>query len=134
MNCSTVSILFAAWRSIPTTIGDTYTNTGSIISAAVPACTSFGLILGVTQKFIQYTDQVCGMDVHEESEHRFRFEGVEYYFCSDHCRRKFAADPQHYLPDQAGSEKAEVEHEHGACCHGHSGISSEKSPRRRDLR
>ncbi|MCP5443565.1 MAG: heavy metal translocating P-type ATPase [Chromatiaceae bacterium] len=79
-------------------------------------------------KFIQYTDQVCGMDVHEESEHRFRFEGVEYYFCSDHCRRKFAADPQHYLPDQAGSEKAEVEHEHGACCHGHSGISSEKVP------
>ena len=42
-------------------------------------------------------DPVCGMTVSTDSQHRFRFEEQEYYFCSAGCRTKFAAEPEKYL-------------------------------------
>ena len=64
------------------------------------------------------TDPVCGMKVTEASDHRFTFDGVEYLFCSEHCEKKFAADPSNYLIDEG--ETQETAHDHDTCCHAHS--------------
>ena len=43
-------------------------------------------------------DPVCGMDADpHRTEHRARYNGAPYYFCSAHCRDKFVADPEPYL-------------------------------------
>ena len=52
------------------------------------------------------TDPVCGMAVTEASDHRFTFDGVEYRFCSEHCEKKFAADPLSYLSDADQAQEA----------------------------
>ncbi|MGZ5595581.1 MAG: heavy metal translocating P-type ATPase [Usitatibacter sp.] len=41
-------------------------------------------------------DPICGMTVDADSPRRFEFDGATYLFCSDHCLRKFAADPAAY--------------------------------------
>ncbi len=53
-----------------------------------------------------FTDPVCGMTVKPDSAHRHTHEGVEYRFCCNGCREKFAADPDKYLqpqPAEAGA-------------------------------
>ena len=42
-------------------------------------------------------DPVCGMTVKPDSPHRHTHEGVEYRFCCERCRERFAADPTRYL-------------------------------------
>jgi len=42
-------------------------------------------------------DPVCGMTVKPGSAHRHTHDGVEYRFCCNGCREKFAADPEKYL-------------------------------------
>jgi P-type Cu+ transporter len=42
-------------------------------------------------------DPVCAMTVTEDSPHRFEHEGRLIYFCSAHCKNKFAAEPLRYL-------------------------------------
>ena len=44
-----------------------------------------------------WKDPVCGMTVTAESPHRHEHEGRTYFFCSEKCRAKFAADPAKYL-------------------------------------
>src|SRR6266566_4029268 len=44
-----------------------------------------------------HIDPVCGMTVAADSPRRFEFDGTTYYFCSDHCLRKFSADPAKYV-------------------------------------
>ena len=42
-------------------------------------------------------DPVCGMDVDPaKTAHKFEYRGKTYYFCSDSCKTKFAADPEKY--------------------------------------
>jgi Cu+-exporting ATPase len=56
-------------------------------------------------------DPVCGMTVEPATAAgRAEHAGTTYYFCSDHCRRKFVAEPSRYV---AEAEPA------GHCCHGH---------------
>lgn len=44
------------------------------------------------------TDPVCGMSVDPATaQHQHRHGGTDYYFCSNGCREKFAADPERYL-------------------------------------
>ena len=64
-------------------------------------------------------DPVCGMDVSAESPHRFAYEGVEYGFCSEHCERKFAANPSRYLGGDVTGHAIEQgdDHRHNAHCH-----------------
>ncbi|MGB7971429.1 MAG: heavy metal-binding domain-containing protein, partial [Candidatus Deferrimicrobiaceae bacterium] len=45
-------------------------------------------------------DPVCGMEVEENSTHRFSLDGEEYLFCSPHCRETFRQNPGRYLEDQ----------------------------------
>jgi Cu+-exporting ATPase len=42
-------------------------------------------------------DPICGMTVSADSPRRFEFDGTTYYFCSDHCLRKFSAEPAMYI-------------------------------------
>ena len=40
-----------------------------------------------------HIDPICGMTVADDSPRRFAFDGTTYFFCSDHCLKKFSADP-----------------------------------------
>ena len=42
-------------------------------------------------------DPVCGMKVDNQSQHHFEYAGEQYYFCSQHCLKKFQANPTEYL-------------------------------------
>jgi len=62
-------------------------------------------------------DPVCGMEVSEQSEYQFQFEGKRYNFCSQHCEEKFAADPSHFVNGAGMNEETGHDHEHGGSCH-----------------
>jgi P-type Cu+ transporter len=47
-------------------------------------------------------DPICGMSVDQASAAgHVNFEGQDYYFCSQHCVRKFQANPQQYVAESA---------------------------------
>ena len=46
---------------------------------------------------IQAVDPVCGMKVSADCGLKYRFEDIEYRFCSESCKQKFQADPAQYL-------------------------------------
>ncbi|GEM_PF-2803568 len=72
-------------------------------------------------------DLVCGMTVSEKSDHQTHHEGADYYFCSEHCLKKFTADPAHYLSDR--ESHIEEEHQQDEKCHGkHAANDSVKQP------
>jgi Cu+-exporting ATPase len=51
-------------------------------------------------------DPICGMTVGADSPRRFAFDGTTYYFCSDHCLRKFTADPARYATTATAGAQA----------------------------
>ena len=61
------------------------------------------------------TDPVCGMEVEPTTDApSFVHEGVTYFFCCDHCRERFSADPSQFLENH-GSETGTDDHsDHGA--------------------
>ena len=62
------------------------------------------------------TDPVCGMSVTESSPHRHEHSGSTYFFCSAHCVKKFAGEPEKYLkkPPQIAMKPEHGHHHHGA--------------------
>ena len=53
----------------------------------------------------EHIDPICGMTVADDSPRRFVFDGEAYFFCSDHCLKKFSADPKRYVaPAKAGAQ------------------------------
>jgi len=55
-------------------------------------------------------DPVCGMDVDPSSTaYRSEHDGHRYYFCSEHCRAKFQADPVSYLQPKAPAAASAAE-------------------------
>ena len=54
-----------------------------------------------------FIDPVCGMTVSPDSPRRHEYRGTTYYFCSDHCLRKFSAEPEKYLAPGAAAEPME---------------------------
>jgi Cu+-exporting ATPase len=48
-----------------------------------------------------HVDPICGMTVADDSPRKFDFDGKTYFFCSDHCLRKFSADPAKYVKEAA---------------------------------
>jgi Cu+-exporting ATPase len=60
-----------------------------------------------------HIDPVCGMTVADGSPLTFEFDGRKHYFCSEHCLKKFAADPEKYItkagPSPRPSPKGEGE-------------------------
>jgi uncharacterized membrane protein YraQ (UPF0718 family)/YHS domain-containing protein len=59
------------------------------------------------------TDPVCGMKVDRSKAVTARVEGETYFFCSEHCRSAFEAEPERYLGSHAPVE-ARVAVHHGA--------------------
>ncbi len=66
-------------------------------------------------------DPVCGMDVTPESEHHIEYGGQDFYFCSEHCKTRFSADPAVYAGSGAGSHGYS---QHDAGCGDHSCTTS----------
>ena len=60
----------------------------------------------------QATDPVCGMTVDTATaRHHLQHAGQTVWFCSQHCRQRFEADPARFAQAQPPSS--------GSCCHGH---------------
>ena len=51
------------------------------------------------------TDPVCGMQVDDSSPEKSEFEGEEYSFCSNECRRKFDREPERYSSQGVQSDR-----------------------------
>jgi Cu+-exporting ATPase len=45
----------------------------------------------------EHKDPVCDMVITSDSKYRYRHAGKQYYFCSEHCLRKFKEHPEQYL-------------------------------------
>lgn len=45
------------------------------------------------RKAVPVTDPFCGRSVDPETALRMTWEGKDYYFCSEECRRAFDQDP-----------------------------------------
>ena len=53
-------------------------------------------------------DPVCGMDVSpEKAAGKSEYQGQTYYFCSEHCKKKFDKEPEKYL---SGGQNASDKH------------------------
>ncbi len=52
-------------------------------------------------------DPVCGMQIDpKEAAGTSKYNGETYYFCSEHCKKKFELDPAHFAGDtKPGSAK-----------------------------
>jgi len=59
-------------------------------------------------------DPVCGMVVSASSAITATFEGKTYHFCSDSCRKKFAASPAAYAA-KAVAPPRDAGRRHGCC-------------------
>lgn len=52
-------------------------------------------------------DPVCGMDVEpDKAAAESTYEGKEYYFCAETCKKKFDEDPAKYLDKPEPAEKS----------------------------
>src|SRR4051794_23971265 len=75
-------------------------------------------------------DPVCGMDVHARTAQQHEEnDGVDYYFCSAHCRAKFVADPAAYRFDRRSDHPIGVAHHHAhhEGDDGHDGYDGDRS-------
>ncbi|WP_455206637.1 heavy metal translocating P-type ATPase [Kaarinaea lacus] len=45
----------------------------------------------------EHFDPVCGMSVSGDGAHRLHYQNEDYFFCSSHCREKFAESPSVYI-------------------------------------
>jgi Cu+-exporting ATPase len=66
-------------------------------------------------------DPICGMMMDEATALRAERDGQTFYFCSDHCRKKFLAEakPVHHAESSCCGGKAEPAPATGDCCGGH---------------
>jgi Cu+-exporting ATPase len=45
-------------------------------------------------------DPICGMTVTKDSAHQSEYSGIQYYFCSGHCKTKFISSPEKFIQPQ----------------------------------
>ena len=67
----------------------------------------------------QATDPVCGMTVSTDSDQRFTWQSVDYYFCCQGCRDKFTASPAQYLSADHSASEALAGHDQHADVYTH---------------
>jgi membrane fusion protein, copper/silver efflux system len=62
-----------------------------------------------TEKAKPVKDLICGMDVDPKSPNTLKtqYKGETYYFCSEHCKKSFEANPEKYLPKKSPAAKSE---------------------------
>ena len=51
-----------------------------------------------------HTDPVCGMQAAADSNRAVEHSGITYYFCSQHCVKKFRANPQEFVKKHADAQ------------------------------
>ncbi len=71
----------------------------------------------------KHTDPVCGMQTSAQSHFHTRYQGQAFYFCSEHCLKKFKANPHEYTH----TEKAAQNPDQHSCCHGQQHAASATS-------
>lgn len=59
----------------------------------------------------QAIDPICGMTVTPGQALEESYDGVAYYFCSQHCAEKFSANPNQYIQTEAFHSQ-----DSGGCC------------------
>lgn len=50
-------------------------------------------------------DFVCGMTVDENTAIGTVYKGQKYYFCSEHCKHSFVADPEKYIKEATNDHR-----------------------------
>lgn len=55
-------------------------------------------------------DPICGMTVPSGSHRNVYYEGKTYYFCSDHCLKKFESDPDSWLATSSSVDMDAADH------------------------
>lgn len=54
------------------------------------------------QAAAKVTDPVCGMQIEPaKAAAKSQYKGQTYYFCSDHCKRKFDAAPESFVKKES---------------------------------
>jgi hypothetical protein len=111
-----IDLLFSALGLIPDTRPSTSDVFGSIevdykLVLNVFATVIFaGLMLLTVRRGA--TDPVCGMSVDKSKARTLEYEGRSYYFCSDHCKATFEADPERYARGGREHDDAHAAHAH----------------------
>ena len=60
------------------------------------------VVIAAAEKPTTAEDPVCHMAVDpSKASAPIQFEGVHYYFCSEHCKRNFEKDPRKYISVEA---------------------------------
>lgn len=54
-------------------------------------------------------DPVCNMKVTEQSQHHFKHQERDYYFCSSRCQEKFKLDPENYLQPKEARDSIKID-------------------------
>jgi hypothetical protein len=99
-----IDLLFNAAGLIPDTRPSTEDVFGSIsvdykLVLNIVGVVVFAVLLGLTLRR-GVTDPVCGMAVDKSKAVRLEYGGTTYFFCSEHCRHAFEADPEQYAHAQ----------------------------------
>jgi uncharacterized membrane protein YraQ (UPF0718 family)/YHS domain-containing protein len=109
-----IEVMFSALGLIPETRPSTSDVFGSIevdykLALNVVATVVFaGLMLLTVRRGA--TDPVCGMSVDQRKARTLEYEGRTYYFCSDHCKATFEADPERYAGGRREHDDARAAH------------------------
>jgi Cu+-exporting ATPase len=70
-------------------------------------------------------DPVCGMRVNPDGSPRSDYEGSGFFFCCEHCKAKFDADPAGVLAARAAKDaEKQLSADEQSCCHGGTRASS----------
>src|SRR5687768_8178191 len=77
------------------------------------------------------TDPICGMTVDESTPLRAERNGETYYFCSEHCRKKFEGQTQaaqsKRIPPVSKTANSTSHAQHGHPHHDHGGVTVKPS-------
>jgi uncharacterized protein len=109
-----IDLLFSALDLIPSERPTTEDVFGSIelnykLVLNAVALVVFGALFWLTFRR-GATDPVCGMVIDRAKATTAESAGRTYYFCSDHCRKQFLADPERYTAGEPASAHAHAHH------------------------
>ena len=110
-----IDAVFSALGLVPTSRPSTTDVFGAVhadrhLVLNVLATLVFGALFWLTARR-GATDPVCGMTVDRASALRAVHDGRTFYFCGEHCRQRFQADPGRWL-EPGGAPPAEHAHAH----------------------
>jgi YHS domain-containing protein len=112
-----IDLIFSGLGLIPSTRPSTNDVFASVQVDYKLALNLVGLVIFASLMWLTVrrgaTDPVCGMSVDKANAKRLDYEGTTYFFCSDHCRASFEAEPERYVgPSEAPAETPATPHVH----------------------